>query len=624
MDKLSVSGFDLVVERDVMVPMRDGVKLLTDIYRPAHNGQAATGPFPVILERTPYGKADARFVSQGEFFAKRGYVFVIQDVRGRYASEGTFLNYIQEPDDGCDTVQWLNRQPWSNGKIGLTGSSYSAATLNAILIQSPPGLAAAVMRQGTSNYHEDGAWQGGAFELLHNIGNTLSLAVKGSKEVLANPSIRDALEWALQMDHYIDELHMYPKKPGTSSFALVPSYDKMFQDWQNHEFYDAFWKQNGYNVEEFYGQVADVPVLVVGSWYDRFNRGTLNNFLGYSHKNKSPVALFMSPTIHGSENLEKTLAGDIEFGKEAALNDAISGEKMRGLTLWWFDHWLKSIDNGVKETDVVRLFRMGGGSRTRNQAGRMQNGGIWQEFTTWPPADVKLTNFYLTPNMDLQTEVSAAGAIMYTYDPTNPVPTVGGNINQGGKVAPGGPYDQRCRKDLPLCRNTLPLNRRPDVLSFVTPPLSKDIEVTGPLTVNLWISSTAVDTDFTAKLIDLYPPSPDYPDGYAMNLADSIVRARFRAFQQLGPNYHRAYGIREELLKPGEIYHVVIDLWATSNLFCAGHRIRLDISSSNFPRFDANPNTGEPFPKRRLPPVLAHNTIHMGPEHPSHIILPIR
>ena len=228
------------------------------------------------------------------------------------------------------------------------------------------------------------------------------------------------------------------------------------------------------------------------------------------------------------------------------------------------------------------------------------------------------------PDLTLRPAPPEPGSLTYTYDSANPVPTVGGAVSSGGAIVAAGPADQRNDPKLPQCSGSAPLDARADVLSFVTDALPRDVEVTGPVSVTLHVSSSAVDTDFTAKLIDQYPPSADYPDGYAMNLLDGIVRARLRGFTQAGPGYRRLYGQREEKLAPGEVVTITIDLWAISVLFRAGHRIRLDVSSSNFPRFDPNPNTGGPFAARTLPPIIARNTIHVGPAQPSHLSLSTR
>jgi putative CocE/NonD family hydrolase len=604
--------YSVMVAENVMVPMRDDVELAADIYFPAEDGEALEGPWPVVLTRTPYGKSGS--ASDGHRFASHGYVYVAQDTRGRYASDGTFYVYTQEADDGYDTVLWVNDQPWANGQIGLIGGSYLAATANAIIVQDAPGLEAAFITISSSNYHEDGAWQGGAFELSHNVGYALSLAAAGH-EASANSGVDQGLSWARETDNFADELLISPLAAGSSPFALAPSYDEWFQDWQGHDLYDEYWQQNGLNVEEYFADAADIPIMLVGGWYDRFLRGTVNNYLGYSEQNESPTQLVLNASTHGGQ--DRTTAGNVSFGED---NPAGTDD----LALQWFDHWLKDVDNDVQEADLVRAFRMDPGDGTKNSDGQLQASGEWREFDTWPPSDVEYTEFYLTPDMGLQTDMPDTGSLTYTYDPTDPVPTVGGNMTSGGDVAPPGPYDQSCREDLPVCENTLPLNDRSDILSFTTPPLEEDMEVTGPLSVQLWISSSAVDSDFTAKLVDVFPPSPDYPDGFEMNLADSIVRARFRSFEQLGPDYHRTYAIAEEPLEPGEMYDVTIDLWDTSHVFRAGHQIRVDISSSNFPRFDANPNTGEPFAERHLPPVVAQNTVYTGEGQASHVLLPVR
>lgn len=607
--------YDVAVVHDVMVSMRDGVKLATDVYIPARNGQALTGPWPAVLERTPYGKERSYGnAPDGPFYARKGYVMVVQDVRGRFGSEGVFGSYNQEADDGLDTFRWVTSQPWSNQKVAVTGSSYFGVTAQAILTQAPPGLAAAVIRVTPGNYHEDGAWRGGAFLLSHNVNYTLSLAANGKET--AQPAVKRAFEAVQRRENAYIQMLLSPMRAGASPLSLTPSYEAWYQDWQNHERYDAYWKKNGNSFSDHYAQAADVPVLLIGEWYDAFLGGMLDGFAAYSRGRKSPAHLILGPGEHGSVYSLSTSAGDVDFGASSPIQ--VRAEMMK-----WFDHHLKGADRGLSPASLVRAFRIEGGSGAKNAAGKLQAGGSWQEFAAWPPPDARPTKYFLRGDLSLGTEQPAAGSIAYTYDPTNPVPSIGGRVSSGAPVQ-HGPYDQRCDKTLPQCTNSLPLRARPDVLSFTTPPLARDTEVTGPVSVQLWISSSAVDTDFTAKLIDQYPPTADYPDGYAMLLEDSIVRARLRSFSQAGPGFRRIYGLGEELLTPGRVYDVTIDLWGISNLFRAGHRIRLDISSSSFPHFDVNPNTGEPFAARRLPPVVARNTIHVGANHSSHIVLPVR
>jgi putative CocE/NonD family hydrolase len=297
----------------------------------------------------------------------------------------------------------------------------------------------------------------------------------------------------------------------------------------------------------------------------------------------------------------------VEFGPDAAL------DSYNDLRLRWFDRYLKGLETGIEAEPPVLLFVMGGGSGRKTVDGRLDHGGSWRWEQEWPLARTRFTPYYLQPDGRLDPQPPPAGAppTAYRFDPANPVPTIGGNISVGYHLMPGGGFDQRCRPEIVGCRDALPLATRNDVLVFQTPPLPADLEVTGPITVRLWAASNCPDTDFTAKLIDVYPPNEDYPDGYALNLVDGIIRARFRN------GFERA-----ELLEPGQVYELTIVLYPTSNRFKAGHRIRLDISSSNFPRFDVNPNTGDALGRSRLLRV-AENTIYHDADHPSQIVLPI-
>ena len=611
----STPEFGVVVVRDVMVPMRDGVELATDLYFPARDGAALAGPWPTVLERRPYDKH--RFFANapdGNDYARNGYVMVVQDVRGTHRSEGVFLAYPQEGPDGLDTFTWITEQPWYNGQIVVTGSSYLASTAQAILVQNPPGLAAAAIRVGPGNYHEDGAWRGGAFLLSHNVNYVLGLAA-GGHEAAADPSIEAALRESLR-EHAFRLMQQSPLRLGSSPLALTPSYDRWYHDWQSHELYDEYWQTVGNGFTQHYANAADVPVLLIGEWYDAFLGGTLDQFAGYSGHGQSPVHLIVGGGEHRNVYSLRTHAGDVDLGSTSAI--PVGREMMR-----WFDQHVKGIDRGLVPDTRVRAFRIEGGAGVKNADGRLQAGGTWQEFGGWPPADAKPVQYYLAPDFGLTTGTPATGAVTYTFDPSNPVPAIGGRVSTGLPVR-AGPQDQRCRTELPQCDDDLPLRLRSDVLVFETPPLDRDVEATGPVVLRLWVSSSAVDTDFIAKLIDQFPPTPDYPEGYAMNVADGIVRARLRSFARVGPAFRRAYALRSEPLTPGEVYELTIDLWSVSHLFQAGHRVRLDISSSSFPHFDVNPNTGEPFAERRLPPVVAQNTVYMGADRASSISLHVR
>jgi len=600
---------------DIMIPMRDGARLATDVYLPAKDGAILPGPFPVVLERTPYLKTrNQTNTPDGAFWASRGYVFVTQDCRGRHKSDGVFISYPVEGDDGVDTMAWIVKQPWCNGKVAVTGSSYYASTAQAILCRNPPGLAAAVIRVGAGDYHEDGAWSGGAFQMTHNINYSLGLAALG-KEAQADPAVKQAFEKALETAEAFKLMQRSPLAPGQSVMALAPTYDGWYQEWQQHELYDDYWKQDGYRFD--YHAAPDVPILLIGTWYDEFLGGMLDAYTGYAEGKTAPVQMAMGGGFHSSVYTMSTLAGDVDFGPGLPMD-------VPGMILRWFDQHVRGMDTGLSNKRQFHAFRLESAEGKKTKAGNLQAAGSWQTFDIWPPADATPTPFYLAPGYALTTAKPAAGSFGYDHDPANPVPTIGGNVSSGLQIVRAGPADQRGDLTLLQCNDTHPLAERPDVLSFATPVLTRDTELTGPIAVTLYVSSSAIDTDFTAKLVDHYPPSADYPDGYAMNIADGIVRARLRHFTQKGPGYRRLYAQKEEKLVPGEIVEVVIDLWSTSALFKAGHRIRLDIASSNFPRFDVNPNTGEKFAERRLPPVVARNTIHVGPDHPSHIVLPIR
>jgi hypothetical protein len=586
----------VVVLKNLMAPLRDGVRLATDVYLPAENGAVRSGKFPAILMRTPYGKNTKE--ENGLFFAPAGYAFVAQDVRGRFQSEDDFYIYLHEGQDGYDAVEWVARQPWCNGDVAVWGSSYQAATQNALAIYRPPHLKTMILINGTSNYIEDGAGRGGAFALVHNLAYAMRLAASG-KEAEANPLAKQALDEAYEkLPQWLDAEPLKPDSP----LRFAPTYQRWYADWRLHPTYDDYWKQIGYDFESYYDQYPEIPVLVIGGWYDIFKRGTLNNYQGLAARGGT-TRLLMGPWTHTGGTTD---VGDVDFGPEAKIS--IEGESLR-----WFDETLQGKDEGFLKGPAIKYFLMGGGEGAKNKDGRLQSGGSWKTAASWPPSGFTETKLYLHADGSLQAELCRTGeASRYEYDPRNPVPTLGGNIDSGKHIVPRGAQNQTPPAGYIFADNTLPLSSRPDVLTFETPPLEEDLEVTGPIRVELWVSSSAKDTDFTAKLIDVHPPSADDPAGYAMNLEDGILRMRFRDSRE-----------RETLLEPGAIYPITIDLWATANLFRKGHRIRLDISSSNYPMYDVNPNTGEPL-ARHTHVQTALNTIYHDAERPSCLVLPVR
>jgi hypothetical protein len=426
----------------------------------------------------------------------------------------------------------------------------------------------------------------------------MRLAATG-KEAAQNPLAKQALDEAYgKLPQWIDAEPLKADSP----LRFAPSYLRWYADWRLHPTYDDYWKQVGYDFESYHDKYPELPVLVIGGWYDIFKRGTLANFTGLAAR-KGPTRLIMGPWTHTGGTTD---VGDVDFGPEAKIS--IEGESLR-----WFDETLQGKDEGFLKGPAIKYFLMGGGEGAKNKDGRLQSGGSWKTAASWPPSGFTETKLYLHADGSLQAELCRTGeASRYEYDPRNPVPTLGGNIDSGKHIVPRGAQNQTPPAGYIFADNTLPLSSRPDVLTFETPPLEEDLEVTGPIRVELWVSSSAKDTDFTAKLIDVHPPSADDPAGYAMNLEDGILRMRFRDSRE-----------RETLLEPGAIYPITIDLWATANLFRKGHRIRLDISSSNYPMYDVNPNTGEPL-ARHTHVQTALNTIYHDAERPSCLVLPVR
>ena len=610
----SPEEYEVGVIKDVMVPMRDGVKLATDIYYPSRDGAPVPGKFPVLLSRTPYGKNPARPPdgmytkeqqlrrSPAAYFASRGYVVVIQDCRGRYNSEGTFYIDVNEGPDGYDTVEWAARQTWSNGKVGTFGASYLSQVQNALAVLRPPHLAAMFVMVGASNYYEEGAYRGGAFTLLHNLYYPLSFSAT-SQEAEKDPALRTAMLEASSAEHLGPWLLSYPFRPNASPVLASPINQKWFQDQIDHYAFDDYWKQNGYDFEASYDKYPDIPIYFLSGWYDLFEHGSLHNFMGMAARHKSPTKLMMGPWVHA---IGARGSGDVDFGPTAEV--PMIDQEAR-----WFDQVLKGKNTGVLDEAPVHVFVMGGGSGLRAlPAERMEDGGQWFATTAWPPPESASRAFYL--HADGTLSVNAPGdeaPSMYAFDPRHPVPTIGGQIDSGKNFSPDGPRDQKCSARIPFCDNDLPLSSRRDVLTFDTPPLDSDVVIAGPVTVDLWISSSAPDTDFTAKLVDMSPPNHDYPWGFAMNLEDRIIRTRFA----IDP-------VKPELLKKGEVRKVTIDLLGVANRFQKGHRIRIDISSSNFPFFEVNPNTGE-RPGYQTHEEVAINTVYHDKEHPSHVNLPL-
>ena len=610
--------FDCVLESNLRVAMRDGVHLATDVYRPARGGRPVTGRFPVVMERTPYGRNVTSFrditaasstpktrAEVAEIYVRNGYVVIFQDCRGRYDSEGEFIKYLHEGVDGFDTCRWIREQAWSNGLIGTMGLSYAAHTQVALACLDPPGLKAMYIDcGGFSNAYQDGIRQGGAFE-LKQVTWAYNLGLE-SPEARSDPRLLAALR-AVDLRAWFASM---PWKRGHTPISLIPDYERyVYEQWEHGNF-DDFWKQLGIYAEGYYSQFADAAMVHLSGWYDAYARTATDNYIGLSKKKHGPVRLIMGPWTHGARSTSRS--GDVEFGPGSTL-DALGGADIFTQRLKWFDRHLKGIRSAPDDEPAVRIFVMGGGTGHKTSQGRLDHGGQWRSEPDWPIPDQRLTPYYLSATGTLSPAKPDAHAQPVTFDfnPEHPVPTMGGTVTSGEPLMRPGGFDQREGPDFYGSRAPyLPVAARPDVLVFETEALTEDIEVTGVIDAHLWISSDAPDTDFTIKLIDVYPASEDYPEGFALNLTDGILRCRYRDSWE-----------NPTMMSPGQVYRIKVEAFPTSNLFKRGHRIRLDVSSSNFPHFDVNPNTGAPE-GTGLTRRVARNTVFMDAEHPSHMLLP--
>jgi hypothetical protein len=558
--------YSITVEHSAVAAMRDGTKLRADIYRPN-----AEGKFPVLLVRTPYDKTNE--MEFGVKAAARGYVVVTQDVRGRFQSEGEWYPFKYESQDGYDTVEWAAALPYANGKVGMYGGSYVGATQYLAAIAKPPHLAGICPNFTASNYHDGWTYQGGAFEQWFNESWSTGLAEDTMhRRVDAG---QNAVAWTQKLP-----LTSYPILESPSTAGLAP----YFADWLAHPNYDGYWKQ--WSIEDHYEQIQ-VPVFSLGAWYDIFLGGTLRNYVrlkkeaGTEESRRGQKLMVYVGGHAGGWNERKV--GAVDFGDKLPFD-------LNEVMLSWYDALLKTKPASASNEKPVKIFVMG-----KNE---------WREEDDWPPARAKTTKYYLHSSVEANTgsgdgtlSTAAPGAEkadQFTYDPSNAVPTLGGPLCCGPFPPAGlGPQDQSKAES------------RNDVLVFTTPAMTKDFEVTGPVSLDLYVSTSAVDTDFTGKLIDLWP------NGFAQNLTEGILRLRYRNSQE-----------KPELAKPGEIYHVTVDLWATSNVFLPGHKLRLEVSSSNFPRFDRNLNTGEEQAGASRMSKAA-NVIYHDQGHPSALVLAI-
>jgi putative CocE/NonD family hydrolase len=552
------------IENAVQMKTRDGIVLVSDVYRPSGEGR-----FPTLLERTPYDRRGG--AQQARELAAAGYVVIKQDVRGRFDSQGEFNPFRNESLDGYDTVEWAAALPYSNGQVGMFGGSYVGATQMLAAMAHPPHLVAIFPYVTASEYYEGWTYQHGALMQWFATSWTSGLAIDTVRRQAEQRVQQHLKGWERERT---SPLSSYPLLDLPKPTDVAP----YFRDWIAHETDDDYWK--AVKVSDHYPEMT-VKALHAGGWHDLFLRGSIENYLGLRARAATPEAregqrLLLGPWAHAGTSPEGKI-GDVTFGRDAVLN-------MTGTIRDWMDYAVKGLANEFSRRQPVRLFVMGENA--------------WRDETEFPPGRAKATRYYLESGSGraegVLTEKSPgrAASQSYDYDPDDPVPTIGGRLCCG-TLLPPGPADQQA------------LGSRPDVLVFSTPPLSRDVEVTGWLTLELFASTSAQDTDFTAVLVDVDP------GGYARFLTDGIVRGRYReSTKTVSP------------LEPGKIYKFSIDLWATSNLFKAGHRIRVYVSSSNFPRFDRNRNTGERILDASRS-VKARQIIYHDAEHPSALVLPV-
>ncbi len=571
----------VVKETDVQVRMRDGTVLMADVYRPDSSGE-----FPALIERTPYSKSESSETKfgAGEFYASRGYVCVIQDVRGRFASEGDFYPFRDDGggvrQDGYDTVEWAAEQSWSNGKIGTIGGSYSGATQYRMHAASPPHLVTQFVRQTSADYSNEWVYRNGVLELGFNLSWATRHAETHARK-WAKPGEADRLEKLLEAvtEKLPEAMHQLPLQRADALSEIAP----WWRDWLDNPNSGPYWDE--LNVSPHFKKVT-VPVYHLGGWYDGFLKGTLDSYTGMREQARTEAArsgqrLAVGPWVHAPDAADTTVNGETDFGESAAIG-------FFETRLEWFDHWLKGVDTGLRDRPPVKLFTMGVNR--------------WREFGNWPPPEARMTPIYLSGTKADACRSLNDGSLSrekpdeqqtdsYEYDPANPVPTLGGShLGSAEFGTPNGQRDQR------------PNHGR--VLTYTDNVLERDLDVTGNVTAVLYASSSAPDTDWVVKLVDVHP------DGRAMLVCDGVLRARYRNSRE-----------RPELLEGG-IERYEIDLWGTSHVFRGGHRVQVIVTSSDFPRWDRNMNTGG-VNAEEAAGVVAKNTVHHDSGHPSHLLLPV-
>lgn len=563
-------GAGIIVERNVPVPMRDGVVLRADIYRPAGEERR-----PVLLLRLPYNKdiAQSYVYAHPAWYAQQGYVVVVQDTRGRFASEGEFYPLRKEATDGFDTIEWCAALPYTNGRVGTYGFSYPGINQLLAAAERPPHLVTACPAFCPAGFYEGCAYVGGAFSLALMESWTVQMAAEAAHrrgERATEAELRTA-------DRVIEQWYPWlPLKdfPPLKKVGLMPH----FFDFLQHPAHDDFWHE--WDLEPRY-QNIQLPCLHIGGWYDTFISGTVLNYERLSALNQAEQRLLVGPWYHLPWSQH---TGALDFGDEA--RNLVSEYQLA-----WFDAWLKADRRKLEALPRVRLFIMG-----ENR---------WQDASQWPLPGTEYWPFYLHSG-GRANSLSGDGSLstsppaqeppdIYVYDPHDPVPSLGGHSCCYPDRSPMGPADQR------------PVETRNDVLVYTSEALTRPLKIAGRISATIWAATTARDTDFTVKVCDVFP------DGQAINLTEGIIRGRYRESRE-----------RELLLEPHRVYRFDIDVGVTANVFQPGHRLRVEVSSSNFPAFDRNPNTGGPFGEdEEFDLTPATQMVFHSAQYPSHLSLPV-
>jgi uncharacterized protein len=569
---ISLPSYDVHMERQVPIPMADGTILRADVYRPS-----ASGRYPVLVERVAYTLEDrCRFF--GEYYASRGYVVVGQNVRGRFLSDGVFAPFRDdgwgEHRDGYDTILWVGKQSWSNGAVGMLDGSYSAGTQYLLAPTRPTALKALFAREGLSNIYRDFVFRGGAYQLRQHREWTIENELEVCQALPPSPGRADMQTRLQQALAHMDQWYRHlPLQSCPPLEGLAPWY---FEDLRHPEDGPYWWSMN---LARMFHEV-DIPILHLGGWFDLFQESTLNCFQGIQMYGKTEICranqrLIIGPWIHGPGQIGQCSVGELDFGPEAVFD-------LFAYRLQWYDYWLKGIQNGIMESAPVHVFLMGA--------------NCWLDAQNWPLPEIHYQLAYLHHGTG-QTEASLNnGDLTFTLPGEE-------EFAESFLYDPAVPVESLLSRPLLGPRDHRSVEGR--MLTYTSPPLEQDLTVVGPVKAILYATSSAPDTDWVVRLCDVWR------DGRSMSVCDGILRARYR--DSLA---------QPTLMHPGQIYRFEIDLQATAQVFQAGHQLRVEVTSSDFPRYDRNLNTEETFGTGSHGQV-ASNTVFSGGSRASYILLPI-